>query len=245
MYILTDEERKNLKAIIEPSTSIMTRFRDKAPGSYKHCQAVSALCENVALELGLDVDLMSAAGMLHDIGKIVNPGYFTENQENVNPHDELDPFVSYQIITRHISDTVLMLTQMTDITRKVIEIVSEHHGDAILMPFYLKQKEKTKNGILEDRFRYKSRKPTTTESSVLMIVDCIEATAKSIYNSGKQINVKEMVDSAFIRLEDDEQLDELKIGIKRIIKQVIYKEVESIYHKRVSYEELEKESQNV
>lgn len=243
MYILDDEERKDLKSVIEASSPLMARFRDKAPGSYKHCQNVSTLCENVALELGLDTDLLATAGMLHDIGKIFNPEYFTENQDEANPHDELEPFLSYQIITRHISDTALILTQIPEIPQKVIEVVSEHHGDTILVPFYLKQKEKTNGSTVEDRFRYKSRKPTTTEAAVLMIVDCIEATAKSLFNSGKLDDVKEMVDKTIGRLEDDEQLDELKIGIVRIIKQVLYKEVENTYHKRVSYEELEKEAE--
>lgn len=241
MYTLTDEERKSLKSIIEPSSSLMTRFRDKAPGSYKHCQSVSTLCENVALELGLDVDLMSAAGLLHDIGKITNPEYFTENQDASNPHDSLEPFMSYQIITRHISDTVFILAQKQGIPRSVIEVVSEHHGDTILIPFFNKQKEKTNGSTVEDKFRYKSRKPSSTESSVLMIIDCVEATAKALYNSGKLESIKEMIDNTITHLEDDEQLDEIKIGIKRIIKRVIYKEMENVYHKRISYKDLEED----
>jgi putative nucleotidyltransferase with HDIG domain len=243
MYTLTDDEKKDLKAVVDSSSPLMTRFRDKAPGSYKHCQNVSTLCENVAIALGLDQDLLAAAGMLHDIGKMYNPEYFTENQDETNPHDGMEAFLSYQIITRHVSDTALVLTQLPEIPQKVIEVCSEHHGDTVLVPFYLKQKEKTNGGTVEDRFRYKSRKPTTTEASILMIVDCIEATAKSLFNTNKLENVKEMVDKTITRLEDDEQLDELKIGIKRIIKQVIYKEIENTYHKRVSYEDLEKESE--
>jgi len=242
MYTLSDEEKANLKTILEPSSSLMTRFRDRAPGTYKHCQNVSGLCEAIALELGLDAELLSVAGMLHDIGKIYNPEYFTENQDDVNPHDKLDPFISYQFITRHVSDSCMILTQ-ANIPRKLIEIVSEHHGDNILIPMFLKQKEKTNGSTPEDRFRYKSRKPTTTESAILMIVDNVEATAKSLFNSGKLDDVKDMIDKTLMRLEDDEQLDELKIGIVRIIKQVLYKEIESVYHKRVSYEELEKESE--
>ena len=228
-------EAEILRELIDPSSRLMERFKELAHGSFKHCQNVSNLLDPVAKELGLDTNLMRACGMLHDIGKMFNAKYFTENQDETNVHDDLNPMVSYQIISRHISDTCLVLAQ-AGVPIEVITIVSEHHGDCVLKIFHKKACEKAQ--VDEAHYRYKSKKPQSIESAVLMIVDAVEATSRSLAVAGKLEEpgaTKELVDKTVNRLTEDEQLDELKIGSVRRVKAVLNAELAAIYHKRISY----------
>lgn len=223
------------KKFFEPAFPLLDKFRELAPGTYKHCQNVSNICESIAIELDLNVDLIKCSALFHDVGKITNPSFFSENQSNgVNPHDNLDPYISYQIITRHVGDSVLYLLQIEDIPQEVIKIVSQHHGNTILNAFY----NKCSNDEPEDKYRYKCSKPTSTEAAILMIVDSIEATSRSIFNSGETEDkfIKEAINSTIERLVDDGQLDNMKIGTLKVVKKILFKELESIYHKRVTYE---------
>ncbi len=224
------------KKFFNPTFPLIDKFRELAPGSYKHCQNVSNICEAVAADLGLNVDLIKCAALYHDIGKMNNPIYFSENQSNgANIHDELDPFISYQIITRHVGDSILYLLQLKDMSLEVIEIISQHHGDTILKTFHGKVENEP-----EDKFRYKCDKPETTEALILMIVDSVEATAKSLFGDPKKKNsdnITRAINGTIERLTDDSQLDNMRIGTLKITKRVLFKELESIYHKRVSYED--------
>ena len=229
--------------IINDDTNIIERFKDITPGSEKHCRNVAMLCESVGKSIeGVDVKNLIASAKVHDIGKCCNPQYFSENQESdKNIHDDLEPSVSYQYISRHISDGVLKLVQ-AHVDYDIIRIVSEHHGDTVIGAIYNKAKDK--NSKVDDiHYRYKSRKPSCVESCILMISDVIESACRSISNSGKLDDPKNIIDGLVNNLIDDEQLDVLKIGEIRIIKRVLLKEVESIYHKRVSYDD-DKEDTN-
>lgn len=237
---MTENDKSSLKKFLDPTYPLLEKFREVAPGSYKHCQNVANLCESIALELELDVDLLKIAAMYHDIGKIVAARYFSENQDDSNPHDGLDPIVSYQIISRHVGDSVLILLGAEDMPRDVLTIVSQHHGNTVLRPFFKKAKS-----AVEDHFRYKCKTPETTEAAILMIVDSVEATARSLFNIGKlktEKDRKDLISSTIERFVDDDQLDHLQIGILKIIKRILAKELKSIYHKRVIYEEEEDET---
>jgi len=228
----------NLKELVDSSSPLMEVFKDKAPGTYKHCQSVASLIEPIAGELHLDVEKMVAAAKLHDIGKAINPEWFTENQHTDNPHDNAEPSYSYCLISRHVSDSVLKLIQYPEIPREIITWVSEHHGDTVIRSIYLKAKEKYNGATSIEAYRYKCRKPSSIESSVLMICDVIEATLKSLYTNDKLDDTKSVVDKMIESLIDDEQLDQLKIGHIRSIKKVLYREAVSIYHKRVDYSDI-------
>ena len=223
--------------IIEEKTNIIERFKDITPGSEKHCRNVSMLCESVSKNLEtVNIENLLAAAKIHDIGKCCNPQYFSENQDtDKNIHDDLDPMISYQYISRHISDGVLKLIQ-AGVNCDVIRIISEHHGDTIIGSIYNKAKEKS-NNINDIHYRYKSCKPSCVESCLLMICDVVESACRSISNSGKLDDPKIVIEGLINSLVDDEQLDVLTIGEIRIVKSVLLKEIESIYHKRVSYDD--------
>lgn len=226
--------RDILKEVTDPKSPLMEKFRSVAPGTYNHAKNVASLCEAVAVELDLDVELLKTAGVLHDIGKTVNPNYFIENQNGKpNPHDGLDPEISYQIITRHVGDTVLMLLQISDLPRKLLEIVSQHHGNTILKYFYQKS-----GSDIDDIYRYKSTPPQSIEACILMLADQVEATARALASKGEletSEDRKSVINSTVRNLMDDDQLDDIKVGELKLIRKVLYKEIESMYHRREPY----------
>ena len=223
----------DLKKLLDPKFSILEKFRETAPGTYKHCQSVANLCESIALELDLDTTEMNIAGVYHDIGKMINPDYFSENQNGKNIHDDLEPDVSYQYITRHVGDTLLFLLQIPDFPLKIMKIISQHHGNTVLRYFFNKS-----ISDVDDHYRYKCQSPKTVEAAVLMICDSVEAQSKALFSNEKLKSTedrKKVVDSTLKRLAKDEQLDNLTYGQGRVIKNVLYKELENIYHKREVY----------
>ena len=226
------EEKNMYREYLDPQYELFEYFRKAAPGSAKHCQNVRNICETIASELKLDVEKLAVAALYHDVGKMYNPSYFIENQEGKSPHDELDPFVSYQIITRHVGDTILELIKY-DFPLDVIKIASQHHGNTILKPFFDKS-----DSDIEDSWRYKCATPDSTEAIVLMVVDCIEATARSRFMGRDDVDketILDLVENRIHVLEQDKQLDDMKIGIMRVVKSVLCKEIESMYHKRIEY----------
>jgi putative nucleotidyltransferase with HDIG domain len=217
--------------------STMERFKEHAPGTYKHCQNVAFLCDSIAKELGINSEDLVMAATLHDIGKCFNPTYFIENiADGENPHDKLDPPISFQIISRHVSDSVLRLVQI-GAPEKVIRIVSEHHGDTLVKVIFAKAKEKYNGGTVEEHYRYKSVTPTSVESAILMCADVVESATRALHNSGKLDDAKIVISRLLDGLIDDTQLDILKLGELRLIKSVLITEIKNMYHKRIDYDE--------
>lgn len=238
------QDYSDLKEFLDPKNPILQKFRDTAPGTYKHCVNVSMLCESVALALDLDVDLMKTSAMYHDIGKINFPGAFSENQNGKNVHDELDPWISYQIITRHVADSVLILLNIEGMHKDVLKIVSQHHGDTVLRFFY----EKAGKDVVDDIFRYKCQKPETIEAAVLMICDSVEATSRSLASNNNLETTdqrRSVVNTTVRRLVDDDQLDNMTVGQLKVLKRTLFKELENIYHKREPYPDDDTESSDV
>jgi cyclic-di-AMP phosphodiesterase PgpH len=236
----TQEEREEniYKEIIDPDYPLLVEFKEKAPGTYRHCNNILTFCESVAKELDLNVDLMRAAALYHDIGKMNSPKVFSENQNGTNIHDSLEPKTSYHLITRHVGDGILILLQIPDMTIELLNVISQHHGNTVLKYFY------DKDDVDEDKYRYKSSAPTTLESSVIMIADSVEATARSLFNNGKMgdsEDKKKVVSKTVDKLINDNQLDELKVGDLKKIKNVLHKELQTMYHKREDYEKEEDE----
>lgn len=227
-----NKDKDEFKKYLEPDFPLLEQFREMAPGSFKHSQNVSNMCELIAMDLNLDVDRIKVAGLYHDIGKMFNPLIFSENQEEENPHDKLDAQMSYQLISRHVSDSVLILMN-NDFPIEVIKIIAQHHGNTVLRYFFDKAKSK-----IEANFRYKCKHPESDEAAILMIVDSVEATARSLSSNGRMDepdNRKNLVDNTVNRLVDDDQLDNVKMGVLKVIRKVLYKELDSMYHRRVSY----------
>lgn len=234
-----EKERYDLKFLVDPKHPFMEKLRDKAPGTYKHCQSIADLCEAVALELDIDPSVMRVLGMYHDAGKIACPECFYENQNGTdNMHDKLDPMISFHMISKHIADSALILCQMVDFPSELITPITQHHGNTVI-----KSLANAASGVSEDLFRYKNtNSPTTLEAAVLMICDSVGATIRSKEYSDDHvdsIDIREIIMKTIDRLESDDQLDEIRVGDLKRIKRALQRDLESKYHKRESkaYEE--------
>jgi len=231
------EAEQSLNFLLDSKYTLLQEFRDACPGTFKHSQSLVSMIEGVSLALDLDEDIMKVAALYHDIGKMLSPKYFSENQlEDENIHDGLEPTVSYQTITRHVSDSVMILINNPDFPRDIIEIISQHHGTTVLRYFCDKAKGK------DDDFRYKTTRPTSIESMVLMVCDGIEAMSRALAQAGK-FHPNKVINDTLQRLIDDGQLDEvtMKLGDLKKIKAALARELEGVYQKRVDYDEASEE----
>ena len=236
-----EEEKNKMNQLLDSSYPLLQKFRELCAGSFKHSQALASMIEGISLSLELDVNYMKVAALYHDIGKMVNPKYFTENQlEDENPHDKLDPIISYQIISRHVSDTALILLNDENFPRDLIEIICQHHGSSVVKYFFKKS-----NTDVEDNFRYKAEKPKNVEAMVLMICDCIEAKSRSQMQAGK-FDPGMVIEETINDLLSDGQLNEvvMKLGNLQKIKEALAKELEGTYQKRVDYDKAKDETKD-
>lgn len=246
--LLEDSEEKRLEKRetnpLEPAFPLLSEFREKAPGTYKHTQSLLAMVENVCAAIDLDDDMLRLAVMYHDIGKMWAPDIFTENQGEENIHDKLDPRVSYHLITRHVSDSVTIMVAH-GFPIEAIHMVSQHHGTSLLRAIYEKVKAKNLN-LPEDIFRYHTPKPDRLESLILMLCDQVEATSRSMYADQKsKVEPGVFVSNVYSRLHLDGQFDNVTTLLGKIkkIQAALITDVASNFQKRVAYDsdkELEK-----
>lgn len=235
---LLEKEKDSLNILLDSSYPLIQKYREICPGSFKHSQALSSMIEGISLALGLEVNYMKVAALYHDIGKMINAKYFTENQlEDENPHDKLDPKISFQIISRHVSDTSLILLNDENFPRDLIQVICQHHGTSIVKYFFEKS-----GSEVEDNFRYKAEKPKNIEAMLLMICDCIEAKSRSYVQSGK-FDPANVIEETINDLLSDGQLDEviMRLGDLQKIKEALAKELEGTYQKRVDYKKAKDE----
>ncbi len=228
-----DDKQYDLKGLLDAKFPFLERMRDKAPGTFKHCQNVASLCEAVALELDIDPTLMRVLGMYHDAGKIANPECFYENQNGSgNMHDDIDPMISFHLLSKHVSDSALILIQLKEFPSELIVPISQHHGNTVIKSLA------TKSKVEEDMFRYKNTSPPTTlEAAILMICDSVEATVRSREHNHEDVtidDIRKIIRGTTERLEADDQLDEVRVGDLKKIKKALQRDLESKYHKRDS-----------
>ncbi len=214
-----------------------------APGTYNHSILVGHLAESAAKSIGADSLLVKVAALYHDLGKMKRPEYFYENQSDIeNIHDRLNPSMSRHIISNHIKDGLEMAVR-NKIPRKVLNIISQHHGNSIISYFYEKQKDRelAANGVsngLKEHFRYPARKPQSKEAAILMLADSTEAAVRSIEKVTPK-KIEQMVNDIFEDKLKDGQLNETNITLKEIntVKNTMIDGLMSIYHSRISYDE--------
>ena len=222
--------------VLNPEHPIIQRFRERAPGTFQHSEAVSRLCEKIGRELKLDLNALKIIGLYHDIGKMRFPQYFCENQaKGNNIHDQLDPYVSYRYITGHVADSIsIIVTKIPEIPVELTRCIATHHGNSLLQSICNKLPTDTK--IDYDTFRYPYSKPQDVYSCVLMICDCVEATTKAMASNGKNDHddFDLVISSTIDRLAKEEQIDELKIREVRIITDILLSEYSAINHNRIT-----------
>lgn len=221
-----------------------------APGTYNHSLLVGHLAENAAKAIGADALLVKVAALYHDLGKMRRPEYFYENQAEIeNIHDRLNPSMSRNIIANHIKDGIEVAIK-NKIPKKVIQIISQHHGNSLITYFYEKQKgmeavksNNDSSSSLKGHFRYPSKKPQTREAAILMLADSTEAAVRSIDKMTPK-KIEQMVNDIVEDKIADGQFSEANITLKEIevVKNSLVDGLISIHHSRITYPEPAKES---
>ncbi|MBR5092456.1 MAG: HDIG domain-containing protein [Bacteroidales bacterium] len=219
------------------NTPALRELSRRAPGTFQHSMQVANIAEDLMNEIDGDALLAKVGALYHDIGKVNNPLYFTENQNSgFNPHNELDYVESAEIITSHVTDG-LELARKYHLPAEVQDFIRTHHGTTYTGYFYAKELERHPDGGFETaRFRYPGPRPYSRETAVVMIVDTVEAALRSLKN-----HTKEETDAMVDRLIDSKisagQLDNcpLTYGDIARIRKFLKDKMMSIYHVRVEY----------
>jgi cyclic-di-AMP phosphodiesterase PgpH len=213
-------------------------IEDRAPGTFNHSILVGNLAGKAARAIGADPLFAQAAAFYHDLGKTENPQYFIENQFGVsNPHDDLDPVASAEIVRRHVSDG-LVLARRYRIPPDVAEAVRQHHGTGLMRYFYHKALEADPSAD-PTLFRHTGVKPQRKEMAILMISDAVEGAARSLaqHEDPTTESLRKVVDSVVGEKLDDGQFDEsdLTFGDLTRVKDALVAALVGYYHTRIPY----------
>lgn len=220
-----------------PSHPLLRRLMTEAPGTYSHSVMAANLAETAAEAIGANQLLARVGAYFHDVGKVVRPAFFVENQAGGdNPHDTTSPSLSARIITAHVREGV-ELAEEHGLPPEVVDIIRQHHGTSVVGYFYDKA-SKRGGPLLEADFRYDGRRPDTREAALVMIADMAEAGVRSLPKATPQ-RIEQMIRKMVRGKIDDHQLDETSLTIADIetVIMVYTRMLASVYHPRIEYPE--------
>ncbi|WP_439130459.1 HD family phosphohydrolase [Polaribacter sp.] len=221
------------------NSKLLRELNEKAPGTFQHSMQVANLAEAAANEIGANSMLVRTGALYHDIGKMLNPMYFTENQSTgVNPHNDLSPIDSSTIITNHVIKGV-ELAKKYNLPDRIIDFIRTHHGTSSTYYFYNKEQELNPDTKVDiKKFQYKGPIPFSKETAILMMCDAAEAASKSIKNPTAQ-SINNLIDRILAKQMADNQFLNSDITFREIevIKKIIKKKLMNIYHLRIEYPE--------
>ncbi len=234
--IMTD---MSLMEYMDPNNELLRRLSLEAPGTYQHSLVVGNIAEIVARAIGANGLFCRVATLYHDIGKLFNPHYFTENQlGGFNIHQLLTPLESAHVIIAHVAEGE-SLARKHHLPQGFIDVIREHHGTTLVYFFYCKQVEQMggdPSKVNEKQFHYPGPKPRTKEAALIMIADTVEAASRSL-DSATEEAVAEMVDRLISEKAEEGQFDESPLTFQElcIIKKTMTKTLLITRHLRIKY----------
>ena len=179
-HALNSPTRFVLMELSDLNTSVMKRMLSFAPGTYNHSIVVANLAESACTEIGANALLARVGGYYHDIGKIDQAAYFVENQRSGNKHDELKPSLSAAVIKSHVKIGIEKGKELR-LPQEVIDIISQHHGKALIKYFYQRAVDGEANGkVSRDDYSYPGLRPRSKEAAVVMLADSAEAASRAL-----------------------------------------------------------------
>ncbi len=215
---------------------LVRRMSLESPGTFHHSQVVGMLGESAARSIGANSLLIRVGANFHDIGKMLKPRYFAENQGGTNPHDELTPRMSALVIASHVKDGI-ELGREWGLPESVLAFIPEHHGTSVMQYFYRKALEGEGDGaVLVDDFRYPGPRPRSRETAILMLADGCEASVRSLRRPTMS-RVREMVRKIFDGKTTEGELDECALTLQELarIREAFIPILVGIHHQRVAY----------
>ncbi len=234
-HIFNETTTVRLLELSDTNTPLLRELLLKAPGTYQHSINVANLASTAVSQIGGNALLVRVGAYYHDIGKMLHPYYFTENQTGIpNIHNEITPNLSKTVIINHVKDGV-QIAKRYRLPEEVINFIRTHHGTSVVSYFYHKAKEKDPN-VRKDDFRYPGPLPHTKEEGVLMLADAVEATMHSMADLDKS-KIDEVIDDIIKDRIEDGQLDECELTLADLkkIKESLFNSMVSFYHKREAY----------
>ncbi|MEO1487688.1 MAG: HDIG domain-containing metalloprotein [Bacteroidota bacterium] len=227
----------SLLELSDTNSKLLKDLSNRAPGTFHHSLQVANLAEAAANEIGANAMLVRVGALHHDIGKMENPTFFTENQTtNSNPHDDIPPKESAKIIIGHVLKGI-DIARKNNLPDRVIDFLRTHHGTTLVYYFYKKQSESGAE-VNEEDFRYPGPIPFSKETAILMMADAVEAASKSLKNPTYPI-IDEFVEKIVSGQMKANQFNNANITLKEIemVKKVLKQKLTNIYHLRVEYPE--------
>ena len=215
---------------------LLKTLSKEAPGTFSHSLVVGNFAETCAFAIGENTSLAKACAYYHDVGKLINPEYFVENQtEGFNPHDELIPEMSAKMITKHTKAGYDLIVK-SKLPKIVAQVALEHHGNLPVGYFYSKAQNITENEISNQEFRYPGPKPSSKIAAIIMIVDTVEAASRTATFS-KDEDIRNFVTGLVKEKLDMGQFDECEITMSELytIQETIINLLPAYNHSRITY----------
>ena len=221
---------------------LLRNLSEIAPGTFQHSITVGNLAAEIANRIRANSLLVRTGALYHDIGKMTNPVFFTENQAGVNPHDQLSDLESAQIIISHVSEG-LKMAEKVGLPGIIKDFITTHHGTGITKYFYINYCNAHPTEVIDkSQFQYPGPNPFTREQAILMMADTVEAASRSL-NEYTEESISKMVDSMIDSQIADGQFKDAPISFKDVetVKKVLTEKIKNIYHSRIAYPELNKD----
>ena len=230
--------RGKLQELTDVDHPLLRKMAREAPGSWQHARAMANLAEGAAAAIGADALLTRVGAYYHDLGKTIQPKYYVENlvAGEPSPHDDLDPDVSADAIMAHVVEGVRILRE-GGIPEPVVEFAYTHHGTSVIEYFWHKYLESgNPKGLSDAAFRYPGMRPRTKETAILMLIDAIEAAARSVEEPSREKfeGVVQRVTNVKLR---QGQLDASGLTVEdlRVLQSTLIDTLCNVYHNRIKY----------
>ena len=223
------------------NSELLRRMSEIAPGTFNHSIQVANLAGEIANKIDAKAQLVRTGALYHDIGKLSNPIYFTENQSGINPHEMLSDIESAQIIISHVTEGLKMADKY-NLPKVIRDFIATHHGLGKAKYFFINyKKEHPDDPVDELLFTYPGPNPFTREQAILMMADTVEAASRSLPDYTEQ-SIRELVDRLIDGQVADGYFRECPITFRDIqyAKTVLIEKLKTIYHTRISYPEMKK-----
>jgi putative nucleotidyltransferase with HDIG domain len=232
----------SLLELADGSHPLLQELVRRAPGTYTHSMTVATLAEAGAEAIGAHRLLTRVGSYFHDIGKMLKPQYFIENQDGENRHDTLEPALSTLVIIGHVKDG-LALGRQYHLPRPILDFITQHHGTTLVEYFYREaMRQKEHNGQasaeLEASFRYPGPKPRNRENGILMLADAVESSSRSLHNPTPG-SLRKLVHDLLMKRLLDGQFEEsgLTLTELHLIEESLAKSLIALFHARIKYPE--------
>ena len=223
------------------NNKLLRQMSEVVPGTFQHSLQMANLAAEAANKIGANSQLVRTGALYHDIGKMVNPAFFTENQTNINPHKNLSYEQSAQVIINHITDGI-KLAEKHQLPKVIKDFIRTHHGKGVAKYFYISYKNEHPDEEIDiEKFSYPGPNPFTKEQAILMMADAVEAASRSLSEYTEE-SIGTLIEKIIDGQVSEGYFKECPITFKDIatVKALFKEKLKTVYHTRITYPELKK-----